>query len=64
MNASAVSNKGVVAFHGYSFEEFPEEFDMYPFTDHRKFFHFMAGLTLICSLVKNYYYQKPRFDLN
>ena len=28
-----MSNKGILACHGYSFEEYPEEFDMYPFTD-------------------------------
>ena len=32
-NSSAVSNKGILACHGYSFEENPEAFDMYPFTD-------------------------------
>ena len=32
-NSSAVSNKGILACHGYSFEEFPEAFHMYPFTD-------------------------------
>ena len=33
VNSSAVSNKGILACHGYSFEEYPEAFDMYPFTD-------------------------------
>ena len=32
-NSSAVSNKGILACHGYSFEENPDAFDMYPFTD-------------------------------
>ena len=32
-NSSAVSNKGILACHGYNFEEYPEAFDMYPFTD-------------------------------
>ena len=32
-NLSAVSNKGIPACHGYSFEEFPDAFDMHPFTD-------------------------------
>ena len=32
-NSLAVSNKGILACHGYSFEEYPEAFDMYPFTD-------------------------------
>ena len=32
-NWSAVSNKGILACHGYSFEENPDAFDMYPFTD-------------------------------
>ena len=30
-NSSAVSNKGILACHGYRFEEYPEAFDMYPF---------------------------------
>ena len=28
-----MSNKGIIACHGYSFEEYPKAFDMYPFTD-------------------------------
>ena len=32
-NSSAVSNKGILAGHGYSFEEYPDAFDMHPFTD-------------------------------
>ena len=28
-----MSNKGILACHGYSFEEYPEAFDMYPFTE-------------------------------
>ena len=32
-NSSAMSNKRILACHGYSFEEYPEAFDMYPFTD-------------------------------
>ena len=32
-NSSAVSNKGLLACHGYSFQEFPDAFDMHPFTD-------------------------------
>ena len=32
-NSSAVSNKWKLACHGYSFEENPEAFDMYTFTD-------------------------------
>ena len=32
-NSSAVSNKRTLACHGYSFEENPEAFDMYPFPD-------------------------------
>ena len=31
-NSSAVSNKGILACHGYSFEEYPDAFDMHPFT--------------------------------
>ena len=33
-NSPAVSNKGILARNGYSFEEYPEAFDMYPF-NHR-----------------------------
>ena len=32
-NSSEVSNKGIFACHGNSFEEYQETFDMYPFTD-------------------------------
>ena len=32
-NSSAVSNKVILACHGYSFEEHPDAFDMHPFTD-------------------------------
>ena len=32
-NSSAVSSKGILACHGYSFEEYREPFDMNPFTD-------------------------------
>ena len=32
-NSSALSNNGIIACHGYSFEEFPDAFDMHPFTD-------------------------------
>ena len=32
-NSSAVSDKGILACHGYSFEEYSEALDMYPFTD-------------------------------
>ena len=32
-NSSAVSNKGILACHGYSFEEYPDAFEMHPFTD-------------------------------
>ena len=33
LNSSAVSNKGILACHGYSFEEYPDAFDMHPLTD-------------------------------
>ena len=32
-----LSYKGILACHGYSFEEYPEAFDMYPFTDRANF---------------------------
>ena len=31
-NSSAVSNKGILTCHAFSYEEYPEAFDMYPFT--------------------------------
>ena len=33
LNSSAVSNKRKIAYHGYSFEGYPDSFDMHPFTD-------------------------------
>ena len=33
INSLAVSNKGILACHGYSFEEYPEAFDMYLSSD-------------------------------
>ena len=32
-----MSNKGILACHGYSFEENPDAFDMHPFTDRANF---------------------------
>ena len=32
-NSSALGKKGKFSCHGYSFEEYPEALDMYPFTD-------------------------------
>ena len=78
-NSSAVSNKGILACHGYSFEENPDAFDMYPFTDRanslgtgitfslREFLgnrDNMGGSPLICLLAKNCCYQIPKFELN
>ena len=36
-NLSAVSNKGILACHGYSFEEYPDAFEMHPVTDRANF---------------------------
>ena len=36
-NSLSVSNKVILACHGYSFEEFPDAFDMHPFTDRANF---------------------------
>ena len=36
-NSSAVSNIGIFACRGYSFEEYPDAFDMHPFTDRANF---------------------------
>ena len=33
LNLSAGSDKGIVACHAYSFEDFPDAFDLQPFTD-------------------------------
>ena len=33
LNSSAVSNNKILACHGYSFEEYPDAFDMHPLTD-------------------------------
>ena len=47
-NLSAVSIKGILPCNGYSFEDIPEAFDVYPFTEGANFlgsgvfFHFMA----------------------
>ena len=32
-NSSAVRNEAILACHGYSFEQYPDAFDMHPFTD-------------------------------
>ena len=69
-NSSAVSNKGILACHGYSFEENPDAFDMYPFTDRANslgtgiIFSLYGRLALICLLAKNCCYQIPKFELN
>ena len=67
---SAVSIEGILACHGYSFEEFCDAFDMHPFIDRANSpgtginFSFMGGLPLIFLLAKNCYYQIPKFQLN
>ena len=33
LHSSAVSNKGILACHGYSFDDCPQAFNMYPFPD-------------------------------
>ena len=69
-NSSAVSNKGMLACHGSFFEEFPNAFDMSPFTDRANSlgtginFHSMVGLSLTCLLAKNCWFQIPKFELN
>ena len=59
-NSSAVIKKRILACHGYSFKECPVAFDMNPFTDIANSLE--SGITF--SLMKNYYYQKPKFELN
>ena len=57
-NLSAVSKKGMLACHGYTFEDFPDAFGMHPFTDRANSigtwitFQSMGGLPLICLLRK------------
>ena len=69
-NSSTVSNEGILACHGYSFEEYLEAFDKYPFTDRaiylgsRIVFSLHGRLAIDFFFVKNYYYQKPKFELN
>ena len=46
-NSSAVSNKGILACHGYSLDEYSEAFKMHPFTNR-------AALPLIFVFLKNY----------
>ena len=41
--SSGVSNKAILACHGYSFEKYPEAFDLYRFTDRASFLG--SGLT-------------------
>ena len=56
--SSAVGSKGILACHGYSFEEFPDAFDMHPFTDRAnslgtgRTFHSMGVSPLIWLLAK------------
>ena len=69
-NSSALSNLGILACHGYSFEEFSEAFDMYPFIDGAnslgsgKTFSLYRRLATDLFSWKNYYYKKPKFELN
>ena len=50
LNASAVSNKGIFACHGYSFEEYAEAFDMFPFTDRANSLGSGITFSLYCRL--------------
>ena len=69
-NSSAVSNKGVLACLGYSFEEYLDAFDMHPLTDRASSlgtgitFSLYGRLALICLLARNCCYQLPKFELN
>ena len=59
-NSSAVCNKGILACHGYCFEENPDAFDMYPFT-----FSLYGRLAIdLFTFAKNCCYQIPKFELN
>ena len=69
-NSSAVSSKGKIACYEFSFEEFPDTFDMHPFTDSDISletgiaFSLYGGLPLICLVAENCCYQIPKFDIN
>ena len=69
-NSSVVSNKGILACHGYSFEDYPDAFDMHPFTNRAdslgtgNIFHSIGSSPLICLLAKNCCYQISKFELN
>ena len=64
LNSSAVSNKGILACHGYSFEEFPDAFDKHPFTDRANSLGTGINFSLFGRLAKNCCYQIPKFELN
>ena len=62
-NSLLVGNKGLLACQGYSYEEFPEAFDMYPFTDRANSsgtginVSFYGGLSLGIFFLKTYCYE-------
>ena len=65
-----MSNKGILACHGYSFEEFPDAIDIHPFIDRAN----SSEIGIIYSLygrpaidlvfAKICQYQIPKFELN
>ena len=69
-NSSAVSNKEMLACHGYSFEEYPEAFDMYPFTDRANSlgsgitFLLYGRLSIDLFTCEKLLLPKAKFDLN
>ena len=69
-NSSVVSKKGTLACHGYSFEDYPDAFDMHPFTNRANslgtgnVFHSIGSSSLNCLLVKNCCYQISKLELN
>ena len=73
-NSSAVSNKGILACHGYSFEEYPDAFDMQiPFTDRANslgtgitfsLYRRLAIDLFSCEKLLNCCYQTPKLELN
>ena len=67
-NSSCLSKRGILACHGYSFEEIRDAFDMHPFTYRvnslgtKKFFHSMGVSPLRCLPAKCFYYRIPKLD--
>ena len=70
LNSSLVSNEGILACHGYIFEEYPEAFDMYYFTDRANSvgsgitFSLFGRLAIDMLSCEKLLRPKPKFELN